>query len=49
MRTRVRTKGIRGPEYYVAVTKVGGEAEDVKRETEYMKPGRGTERYAGRA
>ena len=49
MRTRVRLRGIRGPEYYVAVTKVGGEAEDVKRETEYMKPGGGIERYAGRA
>ena len=49
MRTRVRTKGIRSPEYYVAVTKVGGEAEDVKRETEYMKPGGGIERYVGHA
>ena len=49
MRTQVRLKGIRGPEYYVAVAKVGGEAEDVKRETEYMKPSGGTERYAGHA
>ena len=31
----------------MAVTKVGGEAEDVKWKTEYMKPGGGTEKVRG--
>ena len=31
----------------MAVTKVGGEAEDVKRKMEYMKPGGGTEKVCG--
>ena len=40
---------LRDPEYYVAVTMIRDGAEDAKWKTAYMKPGGGTERYAGHA
>ena len=40
---------LRDPEYYVAVTMIRDGAEGAKWKTAYMKPGGGTERYAGRA
>ena len=40
---------LRDPEYYVAVTTIRDGAEDAKWKAAYMKPGGGTERYAGRA